>query len=290
MTLPRDPDASARALRAALPHRPAVVITDSFGRAWRHGQCDVAIGIAGLARARRLARAPRPARAASCALLRSPSPTRPRRPPTWCATRRRGEPAVVVRGLGAPRHRRRRSWRGGAPAARRPRTCSSDDASVSRARRPGNGSPHESFQNTPRRRRRRGPHRRRRCGRQRDGRQRWHQRIPRRLQAGRRPGRRPPGGRRRRRQDRLREPGHRRRDRAHRRRRLPAEGRRAGRARGRGRQRGHRPGPDDSAKVRRDAIEKPAFAYKRTAKADQEAQGRLPPPASRWPTSSGTCA
>jgi coenzyme F420-0:L-glutamate ligase/coenzyme F420-1:gamma-L-glutamate ligase len=46
--LPRDPDASARALRAALPSRPAVVIADSFGRAWRHGQCDVAIGLAGL--------------------------------------------------------------------------------------------------------------------------------------------------------------------------------------------------------------------------------------------------
>ena len=47
--LPRDPDASARALRAALPGRPAVLITDSFGRAWRHGQADVAIGLAGLA-------------------------------------------------------------------------------------------------------------------------------------------------------------------------------------------------------------------------------------------------
>jgi coenzyme F420-0:L-glutamate ligase/coenzyme F420-1:gamma-L-glutamate ligase len=47
--LPADPDASARALRAALPGHPAVVIADSFGRAWRHGQCDVAIGIAGLA-------------------------------------------------------------------------------------------------------------------------------------------------------------------------------------------------------------------------------------------------
>lgn len=47
--LPADPDASARALRAALPGRPAVVIADSFGRAWRHGQCDVAIGVAGLA-------------------------------------------------------------------------------------------------------------------------------------------------------------------------------------------------------------------------------------------------
>jgi coenzyme F420-0:L-glutamate ligase / coenzyme F420-1:gamma-L-glutamate ligase len=49
VTLPRDPDGSARRLRDALAGRPAVVITDSFGRAWRHGQCDVAIGIAGLA-------------------------------------------------------------------------------------------------------------------------------------------------------------------------------------------------------------------------------------------------
>lgn len=47
--LPLDPDESARQLRAALPGRPAVVIADSFGRAWRHGECDVAIGVAGLA-------------------------------------------------------------------------------------------------------------------------------------------------------------------------------------------------------------------------------------------------
>jgi coenzyme F420-0:L-glutamate ligase/coenzyme F420-1:gamma-L-glutamate ligase len=47
--LPEDPDASARRLRTALPNRPAVVIADSFGRAWRLGQTDVAIGIAGLA-------------------------------------------------------------------------------------------------------------------------------------------------------------------------------------------------------------------------------------------------
>ena len=46
--LPLDPDASARRLRAALPARPAVVIADSFGRAWRLGQADVAIGCAGL--------------------------------------------------------------------------------------------------------------------------------------------------------------------------------------------------------------------------------------------------
>lgn len=51
--LPADPDASARALRARLRElsgaAPAVVITDSFGRAWRHGQTDVAIGAAGIA-------------------------------------------------------------------------------------------------------------------------------------------------------------------------------------------------------------------------------------------------
>jgi coenzyme F420-0:L-glutamate ligase/coenzyme F420-1:gamma-L-glutamate ligase len=47
--LPLDPDGSARTLRAALPSHPAVVITDSFGRAWRNGQCEVAIGVAGLA-------------------------------------------------------------------------------------------------------------------------------------------------------------------------------------------------------------------------------------------------
>jgi coenzyme F420-0:L-glutamate ligase/coenzyme F420-1:gamma-L-glutamate ligase len=50
--LPRDPDASARALRRRLPAltgvRPGIVITDSFGRAWRQGQCDVAIGCAGI--------------------------------------------------------------------------------------------------------------------------------------------------------------------------------------------------------------------------------------------------
>ena len=50
--LPKDPDGSARRLRGALRRRlgaaPAVLITDSFGRAWRHGQVDIAIGCAGL--------------------------------------------------------------------------------------------------------------------------------------------------------------------------------------------------------------------------------------------------
>ena len=46
--LPRDPDRSARELRHQLPPAPAIIITDSFGRAWRHGQLDIAIGCAGL--------------------------------------------------------------------------------------------------------------------------------------------------------------------------------------------------------------------------------------------------
>jgi coenzyme F420-0:L-glutamate ligase / coenzyme F420-1:gamma-L-glutamate ligase len=45
--LPEDPDRSARALRHELGC--AVLITDSFGRPWRIGQCEVAIGCAGLA-------------------------------------------------------------------------------------------------------------------------------------------------------------------------------------------------------------------------------------------------
>jgi coenzyme F420-0:L-glutamate ligase / coenzyme F420-1:gamma-L-glutamate ligase len=55
--LPRDPDASARRIRARLRElcaeeqrgAPAVLISDTFGRAWRLGQTDAAIGLAGLA-------------------------------------------------------------------------------------------------------------------------------------------------------------------------------------------------------------------------------------------------
>ena len=50
--LPRDPDASARRLRDALVSLAggnlAVVVSDSFGRAWRHGITNVAIGVAGM--------------------------------------------------------------------------------------------------------------------------------------------------------------------------------------------------------------------------------------------------
>lgn len=50
--LPEDPDGSARRIRdeiaAVAKVRPAVVISDSFGRAWRLGQVEVAIGLAGI--------------------------------------------------------------------------------------------------------------------------------------------------------------------------------------------------------------------------------------------------
>jgi coenzyme F420-0:L-glutamate ligase/coenzyme F420-1:gamma-L-glutamate ligase len=48
--LPNDPDASARQIRSEIePSRIGVVVSDSFGRAWRLGQAEVAIGCAGLA-------------------------------------------------------------------------------------------------------------------------------------------------------------------------------------------------------------------------------------------------
>ncbi len=49
--LPIDPDASARRLRSRLEHLTAktvaVIVSDTFGRAWRLGQTNVAIGVAG---------------------------------------------------------------------------------------------------------------------------------------------------------------------------------------------------------------------------------------------------
>jgi len=50
--LPVDPDASARTIRAgfaAAGVSAAVIISDTFGRPWREGQTDIAIGVAGMA-------------------------------------------------------------------------------------------------------------------------------------------------------------------------------------------------------------------------------------------------
>jgi coenzyme F420-0:L-glutamate ligase / coenzyme F420-1:gamma-L-glutamate ligase len=52
VVLPADPDASAQMMRrrfAELGADVAVVISDTFGRPWREGQTDVAVGIAGIA-------------------------------------------------------------------------------------------------------------------------------------------------------------------------------------------------------------------------------------------------
>ena len=52
LLLPRDPDGSAEAIRGRLEEhygaRIGVIISDSFGRAWRRGTCGIAIGAAGL--------------------------------------------------------------------------------------------------------------------------------------------------------------------------------------------------------------------------------------------------
>jgi coenzyme F420-0:L-glutamate ligase/coenzyme F420-1:gamma-L-glutamate ligase len=51
--LPRDPDASAQAIRSEIRDRfgvdVPVIVSDSFGRPWRWGIVDVAIGVSGLA-------------------------------------------------------------------------------------------------------------------------------------------------------------------------------------------------------------------------------------------------
>jgi len=52
LVLPEDPDRSARAMRARFTELGvdvAVIVSDTFGRPWREGQTDVAIGIAGMA-------------------------------------------------------------------------------------------------------------------------------------------------------------------------------------------------------------------------------------------------
>ena len=55
--LPLDPDASAARIRSEIRARTdadvAVVVTDTFGRAWREGHANIAIGIAGLPALRR---------------------------------------------------------------------------------------------------------------------------------------------------------------------------------------------------------------------------------------------
>jgi coenzyme F420-0:L-glutamate ligase/coenzyme F420-1:gamma-L-glutamate ligase len=100
--LPLDPDASARALRFRLREltgvAPGIVIADSFGRAWRVGQCDVAIGIAGLAPVEdwrgRVDRAGRTLEATVIAVADEAAAAA-----DLARSKDSGEPAVLVRGL-----------------------------------------------------------------------------------------------------------------------------------------------------------------------------------------------
>ncbi|GAC1322394.1 MAG: coenzyme F420-0:L-glutamate ligase [Thermoleophilaceae bacterium] len=118
--LPLDPDASARRLRAAIADltgkRPGVIVSDSFGRAWRIGQTDVAIGAAGVVtvddwRGRRDA-AGRELRATSIAVADSVAAAA-----DLVRAKDSREPAVLVRGLG---HLVERDDGPGARALRRP--------------------------------------------------------------------------------------------------------------------------------------------------------------------------
>ena len=102
LLLPVDPDASARALRAGIAEargvRPAVLVSDSFGRAWRIGQSDVAIGAAGFAvlddwRGRHDAHG-RPLTATALAVADSVAGTA-----DLARSKDGGEPVVLVRGL-----------------------------------------------------------------------------------------------------------------------------------------------------------------------------------------------
>ena len=100
--LPLDPDASARGLRARIGElrgvRPAVIVTDSFGRAWRTGQTDVAIGAAGIVAVDdwrgRLDSAGRELRATAIAVADSVAGAA-----DLARTKDSRRPAVLVRGL-----------------------------------------------------------------------------------------------------------------------------------------------------------------------------------------------
>ena len=127
-----------RAARRPARARPAVVVADSFGRAWRLGQTDVALGAAGLvplddwrgradARGRELG-ATEIAVADAVAGRGRPGPRQGRR--------RAGRGGARP---GAVRDRGRRAGRGGAAAPARARTCSARRplaAPAERARRP----------------------------------------------------------------------------------------------------------------------------------------------------------
>jgi coenzyme F420-0:L-glutamate ligase/coenzyme F420-1:gamma-L-glutamate ligase len=101
LLLPRDPDASAARLRdrlgAHFRSRPAVIVTDSWGRAWRRGTVGIALGAAGGAICS----------GTSCASPKPDSPTR--------------SPAQHRLSWGRQTRRSRWCWCAGCPGEVRPR-------------------------------------------------------------------------------------------------------------------------------------------------------------------------
>ena len=84
--LPEDPDASAARIRATIRARfgvdVPVIVSDSFGRPWRWGIVDVALGVSACTRSTISAARPTTT-AASCSPRSAPSPTRSPRQPSW---------------------------------------------------------------------------------------------------------------------------------------------------------------------------------------------------------------
>ena len=102
LLLPADPDRSARRLRAEIEaasgHRIGLVVSDSFGRPWRVGQTDVAIGCAGIDplddRRGTLDREGRELRATEIAIADQIAAAA-----DLCRDKAAGIPAAIVRGL-----------------------------------------------------------------------------------------------------------------------------------------------------------------------------------------------
>ena len=100
--LPLDPDASARRLRDAIREltgvEVGVIVSDSFGRAWRRGTTDVALGVAGIAALVDLTGS-RTRPGTSCTRRRSRSPTRSPARPSSSWARRTASPRRSCVGL-----------------------------------------------------------------------------------------------------------------------------------------------------------------------------------------------
>ena len=125
LLLPKDPDASAASLRAALGAAlgvaPGVLISDSFGRPWRKGVVNIALGAAGipalLDRRGETDRAGRKLEVTEVALADALTAAAG----LVMGEAAEGIPAVLIRGLHVHRCRERRRSRW---CARSPRTCS----------------------------------------------------------------------------------------------------------------------------------------------------------------------